>query len=135
MQSLKMQPIKTNILKTLYGILVLICNRMEQLIYNRKYGKRILELLDYFPEYPTPYFFRTHDGAECDLVLMQGQIAKYAIEIKYKSAPKLTRGNSLAFSEIQAEKSIVVVSEGETYFMREDIKVISLENFVKELSL
>lgn len=93
----------------------------------------MMQILSVIPDEMTPYFFRTHDGAKCDLVLMQGQVAKYAIEIKYKSAPKLTRGNSLAFAEINAEKNIVAMFEGETCFMREDIKVMSLNNFIKEL--
>lgn len=92
----------------------------------------IMQILSAAPDGLTPYFFRTHDGAECDLVLMQGQIAKYAVEIKYKSGPKLTRGNTLAFSEINAENNIVIMSEGETYFIQEDTKAISLSNFIHE---
>lgn len=93
-------------------------------------GYCIMQILGVMPEGYTPFFFRTHDGAECDLILMQGNKAKYAIEIKYKSAPKLTRGNTLAFEEINAENNIVIVSKGESYNIREGIKVINLADFI-----
>ena len=53
------------------------------------------------------HFYRTLDGSECDLVLSKGQKAIYTIEIKYSAAPKLTRGNTIAFSKINAEKNFV----------------------------
>ncbi|HRC33588.1 MAG TPA: ATP-binding protein, partial [Bacteroidia bacterium] len=42
---------------------------VSQLIYN-------------MPGHLTAYFYRTHTGAECDVVLAQGHIIKYCIEIK-----------------------------------------------------
>ena len=44
-----------------------------------------------------PYFYRTHQGAECDLVLTASSKPVYAIEIKYSAAPTLTKGNKIAF--------------------------------------
>jgi len=39
-----------------------------------------------------PYFYRTHEGAECDLVLVKSGKPEIGIEIKYTSAPKPTKG-------------------------------------------
>ncbi len=125
----------TGILHNFLGI-----NTNEDLFGHPAFGNSweaycITQILSAMPEKYTPYFFRTHDGAECDLILMQGEIAKYALEIKYKQAPKLTRGNTVAFNEIKAENNFVIVSAGESYFMREDVKVINLFDFINKLKI
>ena len=76
------------------------------------------------------YFFRTHDGAECDLVLTKGQQAIYAIEIKFSEAPKLSRGNTLALQQVNAENNIIIIPRGENYPLRDDIEVYNLQNFI-----
>jgi len=60
-------------------------------------------------------YFRTHDGAECDLVLSKSNKNVVALEMKYSAAPKLTRGNTLAMKIIAAEKNYVVVPETDEY--------------------
>jgi len=50
--------------------------------------EQILQLAE--PEYQ-PRFYRSHQGAECDLVLTKASKAVFAIEIKYSAAPKPTK--------------------------------------------
>jgi len=77
-----------------------------------------------------PYFYRTHQGAECDLVLVKSLKPVFAIEIKYASAPKLTKGNIIAFEDIGAEYNFVITPDTEDYSIAKNIKVCSLNIFL-----
>lgn len=44
----------------------------------------------------TPYYFRTEDGAEIDLLFERGGAIEMAIEIKRATAPSLSRGFQFA---------------------------------------
>ena len=78
-------------------------------------------------------FFRTHDGAECDLILTKGQQPVYAIEIKHSAAPKLNRGNTIAFQKINALNNIVIIPKGENYPLRDNIEVYNLKDFINKV--
>jgi len=77
-----------------------------------------------------PYFYRTHNGAECDLVLTKSSKPFFAIEIKYSSTPQLTKGNIISFDDIGAKYNFVITPDSEEYFIRKDITVCSLEIFL-----
>ena len=78
-----------------------------------------------------PYFYRTHQGAECDLVLTKSSKPVFAIEIKLSAAPTLTKGNKIAFEDIGAAKNFVLVPDSEEYQLSEDITVCGLNGFLK----
>jgi len=79
------------------------------------------------------YFYRTHQGAECDLVLTKSSEPLYAIEIKLSAAPSLTRGNKIAFQDIGAAKNYIIVPESEEYQISENITVCSLRCFLEQI--
>jgi uncharacterized protein len=78
------------------------------------------------------YFYRTHEGSECDLVLARGGQPLLAIEIKYASAPKISRGLTMAFRDIQAPVNFIITPGSEDYLIREDIRVCSLITFLQK---
>lgn len=80
-----------------------------------------------------PYFFRTHQGAECDLVLTKSSKPVYAIEIKFSSAPTLTKGNKIAFEDIGAAKNFIIVPESDEYQLSENISVCGLKCFLEQI--
>ena len=80
-----------------------------------------------------PYFYRTHQGAECDLILTQSSKPVYSVEIKLSSAPNLTKGNKIAFSDVRAVKNFVIVPDSEEYQLSEDITVCGLNGFLKKM--
>lgn len=81
------------------------------------------------------YFYRTHQGAECDLVLEKGGRIVAAIEIKYSSAPTLTKGLGQALDDLKPKKSFVVVPGSGGYKLSRQISVVSLSEFLNnELS-
>lgn len=47
-----------------------------------------------------PYYYRTADGSELDLVLVRGSKPVIGIEIKYSNVPKLSRGNYIASRDL-----------------------------------
>ncbi len=76
------------------------------------------------------YFYRTHEGAECDLVLVKGGKALMAIEIKYTSSPKINRGLNLSFKDIDAGQNFIITPNTDDYYIQENIRVCSLITFL-----
>jgi len=48
----------------------------------------------------SPYFYRTQDGSELDLVLVKGNVPVLGIEIKYSNAPSPSKGNTVAAQDL-----------------------------------
>jgi len=86
----------------------------------------------------SPYFYRTHDGAEIDLIFEHAGKPVLAIEVKRSSAPTLTAGFHRACDDLAIPDRWVVAPIAETYPMKYDVlafpllKVIdTLRQFVK----
>ncbi|MFN8345371.1 MAG: ATP-binding protein [Spirosomataceae bacterium] len=63
-----------------------------------------------------PYFYRTQDGSELDLVLVKGHNPVLGIEIKYANVPKLTKGTTVASQDLGNIPVLVVTpSAAEDY--------------------
>lgn len=72
-------------------------------------------------------FYRTAQGAEVDLVLeIPGRPGPWAVEIKYGSPPRLTRGFHLACDDLQPEHAFVVHSGDLRYPIRGGVTAIGL---------
>lgn len=78
------------------------------------------------------YFYRTHEGAECDLVLVKGNKPVLAIEVKYTSSPKISRGLTQAFDDINATENFIITPGTEDFLIRENIRVCSLITFLQK---
>lgn len=77
------------------------------------------------------YFYRTHNGAECDLVLVQGLTPISAIEIKYTSAPRLPKGLNIAIEDLGTKENYIITPYSETYSKTDTVKVCSLKNYLE----
>ncbi|MBI3482343.1 MAG: DUF4143 domain-containing protein [Bacteroidetes bacterium] len=81
------------------------------------------------------FFYRTHQGTECDLILEKSGRIEAAIEIKYSSAPTMTKGFKQALEDLKPKKSFVIVPETEGFPLSKQTSVISLSDFLtKQLS-
>lgn len=80
-----------------------------------------------------PSFYRTHEGAEIDLVLERGGKAVMAVEIKRSSAPALDRGFAVACDDLAVESRWVVYPGQERYPMRLGATAIGLNELALEL--
>ncbi|MEX2596598.1 MAG: ATP-binding protein [Salibacteraceae bacterium] len=78
-------------------------------------------------------FYRTHQGSECDLVILKGGKPHLCIEIKYTSAPVPTRGMLQAFEDLGAKKNYIITPMSESYRITENIEVRSLKGFLDEV--
>jgi len=78
------------------------------------------------------YYYRTHDGAECDVVLVKGIKPIACIEIKLSNAPVISKGFMHCIDDLKPKNKFIITPESEKYPMRENIIVTSLRRFLKE---
>ncbi len=81
-----------------------------------------------------PYFYRTADGAEIDLIFERGGTVELAIEIKRSTAPEVSRGFHLACTSLAVpERFVVHGGEGE-WPMTGGVTAISLGGMIARLA-
>ncbi len=80
-----------------------------------------------------PYFYRTHDGAEIDLLLTCGGQPEMAIEVKRASAPTLDKGFALACDDLGVKQRYVVYPGQASYPVRHGAQAISLAALAEQL--
>jgi predicted AAA+ superfamily ATPase len=76
------------------------------------------------------YYFRTHNGAEVDLVLSRGISPVASVEIKLSDSPKLSRGNTTAFDDLNVPMNFVITPSSDNYLLKERVRVCSLTTFI-----
>ena len=76
------------------------------------------------------HYYRTHEGAECDLVLIKAEQPVACVEIKYTSSPKTSKGMLQSFSDLNAHSNFIVTPQTDDYALTEQINVCSLESFL-----
>ena len=82
----------------------------------------------------TPYYYRTEDGAEVDLIFERGGSIEIAIEIKRSTAPNLSRGFGSAIEVLKPRHSYLVHGGDETWPVSKSITAISLVDLMHQLS-
>jgi hypothetical protein len=81
------------------------------------------------------YFYRTHAGAELDLLLLRGG-RRYGFEFKFEDAPHPTRSMYIALEDLALEKIWIVYSGDRAYPLAKGIEAIPLAEIrraVKEM--
>jgi len=73
-----------------------------------------------------PYFYRTKDKAELDLVLVQNTKVKLTIEVKYGSSPTISRGNTSAIDDLGAVLNLIVTPQADDYWYRSNLRVCNI---------
>jgi hypothetical protein len=81
-----------------------------------------------------PCFYRTHDGAEIDLVLARGNTPEIAVEVKRASAPSLQKGFAIACDDLAISRRYVVYPGTERFPMRHGSQAIGLTELAQALS-
>ena len=76
------------------------------------------------------YFYRTHNGAEIDLLLIAPNGKKVAIEIKYSNAPVVSRGFYECNEDIKPDFKYVIIPTGDGYIKNHSVKIINLYEFL-----
>ncbi len=109
----------------------------EQLMGNPKMGASwegfvIEQLIPSIPLNRQFFFYRTHDGAELDLVITKGGIPVSGIEIKYGSDIRLSRGNTEAIETLQTTNNFILIKNEEDYSLTNKTRVCGLNIFLKK---
>ncbi len=94
-------------------------------------GYVIEQIINNLNDAYTPYFYRTHQGAECDLVLEKGGKIKFAIEVKLSSSPVASKGFLQSMEDIEAEQGFIIAPVAESYLIKKNILVANLKDFIK----
>ena len=85
-------------------------------------GYVLEELLKRNPD-ADPYFWATHNGAEIDLLLVEGS-KRVGYEIKYSDAPKLTPSMRIALKELKLHRLTVLYPGERSYPLADRIEAV-----------
>ncbi len=78
------------------------------------------------------YFYKTHGGAELDLLIQRGG-KRFGFEFKFQDAPRSTRSMHLVSTDLGLERLFVVYPGSLSYPLGERLEVISLSGVKEEL--
>jgi hypothetical protein len=81
----------------------------------------------------TPYYYRTEDGAEVDLLFERGGRVEMAIEIKRSTAPEVSRGFRSARGVLKPKKSYLLHAGDDTWPVEKGVEAISLDTLMHRL--
>jgi len=108
---------------------------MEQLSGHPKKGASwegfvIEQIIPLLPANRKIYFYRTHDGAELDMVITKGSRPITSIEIKYGSDARPSRGNTEAVQTLGTSHNFIIIRDDEDYLLSGGFRVCGLRIFL-----
>jgi predicted AAA+ superfamily ATPase len=95
-------------------------------------GYVIEEICKQLPDYVVPYFYRTHHGAEIDLLLVVNNTPWMSIEIKHSLSPKVGIGFHQSIDEMQTKLNYIIYTGEQTYQTKEGYVVMGLMQFLSD---
>jgi predicted AAA+ superfamily ATPase len=122
----------TGILHHLAGINNFETLHGHTLIGNSWEGYVIEQIYQMIPDDLKLYYYRTHHGAESDLVLVKGLKPIACIEIKYTSQPKPAKGFRIAINDLKTQSNFIVTPKSESYRINKASIVCNLQEFLSE---
>jgi len=96
-------------------------------------GFVIENIMSVAPPRTQPFYYGTPGGAEIDLLLEFSPSEKWAIEIKRKSSPALSKGFHTACEDVKANRKYVVYSGKDTFSIGDGVWAISLFDLMQEI--
>lgn len=93
-------------------------------------GYVIEQIKQIVPQEINMCYYRTHNGAESDVILVRGNQALSCIEIKYTSTPKLAKGFQTVIEDLQTQNNFIVVPKSETYRLSKTVTACNLFDFL-----
>jgi len=97
-------------------------------------GYVVQQIVHHLPEGITAYFYRTSDGTECDLVLVQGMQPISCIEIKLGNTVQLSRGLVNTIQTLETSNNFIITFNARSYEMKHNIRVVGAEEFIRAVS-
>lgn len=98
-------------------------------------GYALEQILQHLPNFIKPFYYRTHDGSEMDLILVRGITPIACIELKTTNNPSVTRGFYESVKDLKCEANFVVTPfQDISYKLNDNTLVCGLVDFItKEL--
>jgi predicted AAA+ superfamily ATPase len=94
-------------------------------------GYVIEQIVQLLPRNIHPFYYRTQDGSEMDLILIKGLKPVPCIEIKYSTVPVVGRGMVESVSDLKCKNNFIIIPSDETgYTLSKTFKVIGLHPFL-----
>jgi predicted AAA+ superfamily ATPase len=84
------------------------------------------------PAHLDMYFYRTHQGAEADVVLVKGIKPVACIEIKLSSSPQISKGFFQTIEDLKTTHNFIVIPSGESYKIKDVATVASISLFLNK---
>ncbi|WP_345270207.1 ATP-binding protein [Nibrella viscosa] len=97
-------------------------------------GYVIEQIINQLADNVTPYFYRTQQGAELDLVLVRGNAPILAVEVKLSNSPTLSRGVTIAQEDMGGVPLLVVTPSAGDYPFRPGIRVVDINTIWPRLA-
>lgn len=96
-------------------------------------GFVINQILSLSDAYQDAYFYKTHAGAELDLLVFRNGKA-YGFEIKYEDSPRTTKSMHIVINDLKLDKLWVVTPGENMYPLTEKISVVPFLNLPEIIS-
>lgn len=96
-------------------------------------GFVIEQLINSFEAERQFYFYRTHQGAECDLLIEKNGEVLAAIEVKFGTNPRIEKGFRISMEDTSAKEGFIIGNGEETYKVEENITITNLKHFINNI--
>jgi predicted AAA+ superfamily ATPase len=94
-------------------------------------GYALEQILQHLPNFIKPFYYRTHDGSEMDLVLVRGITPIACIELKTTNNPSVTRGFYESIKDLKCDTNFVITPFQEvSYKLNNTTLVCGLIDFI-----
>ncbi len=94
-------------------------------------GYCIEQILARLPKGAAASHYRTHAGAEMDLVIEQPDGEVLAVEIKHTLSPKVTPGLVESMATLGARRGLILIPEGDPYPLSRSVTACCLARFLE----
>ena len=95
-------------------------------------GYAIQQIIKSKPEGIQAYYYRTQNGAECDLVLVRGLRPVSTIEIKLSNSPVPARGYFNCIDDLKTKRNFIITPASTNYPYQSGVAVTSLKTFLTD---
>jgi hypothetical protein len=96
-------------------------------------GYVLSQVIGALPEGLEPLFFRTSDGTECDLLLLEGIRPLACVEVKMGNVVKVAKGFHNTIETLETPLNFILTFDSDDYFIQKNIRVMGLIHFIRQL--
>jgi len=93
-------------------------------------GYVLEQIINYFGDTKTFFYYRTQDGTEADLVIAHYNKPTHIVEVKMNSSPQVSKSLMNSMEDLSIKQAVIVVPGTKVlFFLKKEVKVCSLDMF------